>query len=219
MQAVILAAGLGKRLRPITEMVPKPLVPVNGKPVIEYTLANLPPAVTEIIFVIGHKGYMMRAKFGNFWQGRKIFYVEQKEPLGTGDAVRCAAPLVKNKFLLLYGDDVHGGNGLKQLLRHPAALLVKKVSDPSRFGVVVVNEAGEVERLVEKSKQFAGVFPAAALKIKTPLSPRGEYEFTDVINVLVSQKTLIRAEETDFWLPGNTPEDIKAAALALAAVH
>ena len=227
MQAVILAAGLGKRLRPITETLPKPLVPINGKAVIEYTLANLPSAITEIIFVVGHKGHMIKDKFGNSYQNRKIFYAEQNQPLGTGHAVKCAAPLIKESFLLLFGDDVYGPKGLEKIIKKETALLVKKVEDPSRFGVIALDKAGFVEKIIEKPKDFvsdltwtgAGFFKSDILKIETPLSPRGEYEFTDMVNALIKNKVLIGTELADFWLPGNTPEEIKAAALILTQAY
>lgn len=219
MQAVVLAGGLGKRLRPITEIVPKPLVPLNGKPVVEYTLENLPDTIDEIIFVIGYKGEMLREVFGDTYRGRRVQYVEQGEPLGTGHAVRRASPLVHGKFLLLYGDDVYGSPGLDRLIRHDWALLVRRVEHPERFGVVVLNHEGYVEHLIEKPQTFvsdlswvgACVAQPEILAIDTALSPRGEYEFPDMVNVLVGRKVRFKTELADLWLPGNTHEEIRAA--------
>lgn len=225
MQAVILAGGLGKRLRPITEVVPKPLVPVNGRPVVEYTLQNLPEAVDEIVFVVGYKGEMMREAFGTEYGGRRVRYAEQREPLGTGHAVQQAAALVRGRFLLLYGDDVYGPEGLRRLLQHDAALLCRRVEHPERFGVVVLDGDGHVERIVEKPKEFvsdltwvgACVVGPEVLSVETPLSPRGEYEFTDMVNVLVRRGAKFRTELAELWLPGNTKEEVEAAARELAA--
>ncbi|TSC63803.1 MAG: bifunctional UDP-N-acetylglucosamine pyrophosphorylase / Glucosamine-1-phosphate N-acetyltransferase [Parcubacteria group bacterium Gr01-1014_106] len=226
MQAVILAAGLGKRLRPITETVPKPLVPVAGKPVVEYTIGHLPTEVDEIIFVVGYKGHMLRERFGDSTAGRSVRYVEQGEPLGTGHAVRQAKPLVRGNFLLLYGDDIYGADGLQRLVKHDCGLLVRRVDNPQNFGVVVTDEHGCVARLVEKPKEFvsdlswvgAGVFPETFLDIETPLSQRGEYEATDMFNVLIQQGTRIYTEVADLWLPGNTHEEVQHAAEELQAV-
>lgn len=219
MQAVILAAGLGKRLRPITEEVPKPLVPVHGKPVVEYTLDHLPTDVDEIIFVIGHKGHLMREAFGDETRGRRVRYVEQGEPLGTGHAVRQASPLVRDRFLLLYGDDVYGAEGLRLVVRHTSALLVRRVEHPERFGVVVVRSDGVVERIVEKPATYisdlswvgACVAPREILDIETPRSARGEVEFTDMVNAAIERGLRFRTELADLWLPGNTHEEIDAA--------
>lgn len=227
MQAVILAGGLGKRLRPITETVPKPLVPLNGKPVIEYTLANLPPEIEEIVFVIGYKGHMLREAFGESFHGRRVSYVEQGEPLGTGHAVKKAQPLIRGRFLLLYGDDVYGPNGLERLIRHEWAILVRMVEHPERFGVVVLDSDGYVERLVEKPQTFvsnlswvgACVAQPEILSVDTPLSPRGEYEFPDMVNALIGRKVRFKTELADLWLPGNTHEEIKTAEDTLRTGH
>lgn len=223
MQAVILAGGLGKRLLPITEVVPKPLVPVGGKPVVQYTLERLPPEITEIIFVIGYKGEMLKAAFGEAIAGRPVRYVEQGEPLGTAHAVRQAAPFVRGKFLLLYGDDVYGADGLQRLVRHDWALLVQPVEHPERFGVVVLDAGGTVTKMVEKPKEFvsdlswvgACVVHTEALLVAVPLSQRGEYEFTDVINALIQRGVRFRTERADLWLPGNTHEEVRAAEVVL----
>lgn len=219
MQAVILAAGLGKRLRPITETVPKSLVPVNGKPVVQYTLDRLPPSVEEIIFVIGYKGQMLRDLFGDAYGGRPLRYVEQGEPLGTGHAVAAAAPLVRGTFLLLYGDDVYGQDGLARLVRHFNALLVRRVEHPERFGVVELDSEGSVARIVEKPLQprsdlswvGACVVQRDVLDVETQKSPRGEYEFPDMVNVLIERGVRFRTELADLWLPGNTHEEFRAA--------
>ena len=219
MKAVILAGGLGKRLRPITETVPKPLVPVLGRPVVEYTLENLPSEVTDVIFVIGYKGEMIRERFGTEAFGRKIHYVVQEQQLGTGHAVKQARPLVGEKFLLLYGDDVYGADGLKSLVRHDWGLLVRRVEHPEKFGVVVTDDYGFVMHLVEKPKEFvsdmtwvgAGVFQPEFLDIETPLSPRGEYEATDMFNALIQRGVKFRTELSELWLPGNTHEEVAQA--------
>lgn len=224
MQAIILAGGLGKRLRPITETVPKPLVPVAGRPVVTYTLENLPEEIEEIIFVIGYKGQMLRDAFGEEYAGRRVRYAEQGEPRGTGHAVQKAAPFVRGRFLLLYGDDIYGADGLRRLLRHESALLCRRVEHPERFGVVMLDESGVVSRMVEKPKEFvsdltwvgACVVGPEVLSVDTPLSPRGEYEFTDMVNVLITRGTKFRTELADLWLPGNTKEEVDAAAREMA---
>lgn len=219
MQAVILAAGLGKRLRPITELVPKPLVPVHGKPVVLYTLEHLPAGVDEIIFVIGYRGHMMREAFGDTYAGRPVRYIEQGDPLGTGHAVKKAAPFVRGRFLFLYGDDIYGAAGLQRLVQHEWALLVRRVEHPERFGVVVQGPQGFVERMVEKPAAFisdltwvgACVVHPDVLAVETPRSPRGEYEFPDMVNVLIQRGVRFQTELADLWLPGNTHEEVRSA--------
>jgi len=219
MKAVILAGGLGKRLRPITETVPKPLVPVCGRPVVEYTLKNLPPEVQEIVFVIGYKGEMIKDLYGNFAFGRKISYAVQEKQMGTGHAVKCAAHLIDMPFLLLYGDDIYGAVGMQKLVQRDWALLARRVDHPERFGVLELNEDGTIKDMVEKPQTFisdlswvgAAKLQPEFLKIETPLSSRGEYEVTDMVNVLIKQGKKFYAELTDIWLPANTHEEVAEA--------
>lgn len=227
MQAVILAGGLGKRLRPITEDVPKSLVPVLGRPVVEHTLENLPADVDELIFVVGYKGEMIREAYGESAFGRRVRYVVQEQQLGTGHAVRQAKSLVHEKFLLVYGDDVYGREGLKRIVRHDWALLVRRVEHPEKFGVVVTDAEGCVTRLVEKPTEFVsdltwvgvGVFQPEILEIETSLSPRGEHEATDMFNVLIERGMKFRTEIAELWLPGNTHEEVQLAEQELRAVR
>lgn len=219
MQCVILAGGLGKRLRPITETVPKPLVPVLGRPVVQYTLEHLPAAVDEIIFVIGYKGEMLKEAFGEEVLGRRVRYAVQEEPRGTGHAVQCAKDLVRGPFLLLMGDDVYGPEGLRRLTEYSSAALVRRVPDPERFGVFEVSEDRRILRVIEKPDVFvsdlvatgAYALPSAVLDVTVPLSPRGEIEVTDMVNVLITRGVVFRAVEADVWLPANTQGEVVAA--------
>ncbi len=87
MQAIILAAGEGKRLRPLTLDKPKPLIEINGKSLLEHNMDKLIGLVNEIILVIGYKGEKVKEKFGNNYRGIKIKYIKQKKLLGTGKAL------------------------------------------------------------------------------------------------------------------------------------
>lgn len=226
MQAVILAGGLGKRLRPITEEVPKPLVPVCGRPVVEYTLKNLPSEITEVIFVIGYKGEMIKQLYGDSAFGKKVSYVVQEQQLGTGHAVKCAAAVINRPFLLLYGDDIYGATGLQKLVQREWALLARRVEHPERFGVLKLNKDGTVSDMVEKPKEFisdlswvgAAKLQPEFMQIETPLSPRGEYEVTDMVNVLIRQGKKFYPELTDLWLPANTHEEVAEAEKYLSKV-
>ena len=101
MQAVILAAGKGLRLRPFTEHHPKPLIPVAGKALIEYTLESLPDSISEIIIVVGYLANQIKDHLGDEWHGKPIKYVVQETLQGTGDALLQAKPLVEQNFLVV----------------------------------------------------------------------------------------------------------------------
>jgi dTDP-glucose pyrophosphorylase len=126
---------------------------------------------------------------------------------------------VDEPFLLLYGDDIYGADGLQRLVRHERALLTRRVDHPERFGVLVLQDDGTVQRIVEKPKEFlsdlswvgAAMLQPEFFQIETPLSPRGEYEVTDMVNVLIGQGKKFRTELTDVWLPANTAEEVAEA--------
>ena len=106
MQAVILAGGLGTRLRPLTKTVPKPMVPVGGTPYLEYQLRLLrEQAITDIVLLTGYLGEQIEEHFGDGSRfGLSIRYSREDSPLGTGGALRIAKPLLADSFLVIYGD-------------------------------------------------------------------------------------------------------------------
>lgn len=226
MQAVILAGGRGRRLRPVTDTIPKPLVPVLGRPIVEYTLENLPVEIDEIIFVIGYKGEMIRHTFGERAFGRPVRYAMGNELLGTGYAVRQVASLIRGKFLFLYGDDVFGAVGLQRLVQHDWALLVWRVDHPEKVRVVVTDENGYVVRMVEKPKEFvsdltwtgAGVFQPEMFAFDTTPYRREEDEYEEVPDLFLAAVgcgVKLRTELANLWLKGNTHEQREAAAVEL----
>src|SRR5215469_11480759 len=125
MDAIILAAGLGTRLRPHTLHTPKPLLPIKGRPILDWSLGALPAAVDRLIVIVHYladqvETYLRAQKHFSRWQ-----IVSQEQPRGTGDALqRCQAHLVSDPFLVLNGDDLYGAADLAALARCPAGLLV-----------------------------------------------------------------------------------------------
>src|SRR3989338_11252442 len=107
MKCVILAAGEGIRMRPLTLEKPKPLLAINGKPLIEHVIENLPKEIDELVVVIGYKGEQIKDFLGKKFHGLKVKYVWQKEKLGTGHALRlCREHLGSDNFLMLFADDI-----------------------------------------------------------------------------------------------------------------
>lgn len=106
MQAVILCGGLGTRLRPMTLSIPKPMVPVRGRPFLEHQLRYLSRfGLTEVLILTGYKGEVVEEYFGDGSSlGIRVRYSREEEPLGTGGALVRATPLLEESFFLLYGD-------------------------------------------------------------------------------------------------------------------
>jgi NDP-sugar pyrophosphorylase family protein len=104
LKAVVLAGGVGKRLRPLTVDKPKVMVPINGEPLLAHVLRGLASHVTEVILVVDYLKEMIMSYFGQEFEGLKITYVFQQGYKGTADALLCAENEVNDKFLLVYGD-------------------------------------------------------------------------------------------------------------------
>jgi bifunctional UDP-N-acetylglucosamine pyrophosphorylase/glucosamine-1-phosphate N-acetyltransferase len=214
MDAIILAAGLGTRLRPHTLTTPKPLLPVRGRPILDWALGALPRAVERVIVVVHYladqvEGYLRSQKHFAQWVA-----VDQQEPRGTGDALRrCQAEVRSDRFLVLNGDDLYGARDLAALAQCPAGILVHPVDEPRRFGIAFLKPDGTLEKLVEKpdldgrrlANTGAYLFPREVFANELTLSARGEYEATDYVTALARQQP-VQVVEAKFWLPIGTVE-------------
>ncbi|MEK9176806.1 MAG: nucleotidyltransferase family protein, partial [Patescibacteria group bacterium] len=149
MKAVVLAAGEGKRLRPLTLERPKPMIPLNGKPLIEYVLAELPDEITEIIMIVGYKADSITAHLGSTYRGRPVTYITQTERRGTAHAVGLAKPHLTERFMLLNGDDIGDKGSFEKGLAYKYCVFVAEHAEPQRFGVVEVNSDGTLKKFTE----------------------------------------------------------------------
>lgn len=209
MDAIILAAGLGTRLRPHTLTTPKPLLSIRGRPILDWTLAALPIAVQRVVVVTHYladqfDAYLRKQKHYANW-----VTVHQETPRGTGHAFQsCRGAVTADRSLVLNGDDLYAASDLARLVEKPMGMLVHAVDEPRRFGIVFTRPDGTLERLVEKpdmdGRQMANIgaylFPKEAFAIELPLSPRGEYEITDVVSALARQGRFFTVE-ANVWLP------------------
>jgi len=155
--AVVLAGGEGTRLRPLTNDLPKPVLPVANRPFFEYMLDHLREAgVTRVIMALGYRAEPLIESFGDgSAYGLMIDYVVEDKPLGTSGAVRALLPELKETFLVLNGDCVTEIDIAAMVDQHVerreyATLAVHTVDDPGRYGVVVIDGIGYVNRFVEK---------------------------------------------------------------------
>lgn len=209
MDAIILAAGLGTRLRPHTLTTPKPLLLVRGRPIFDWTLAVLPPAVERVVVVTHYLAEQVEAYLTSQTHFKNWATVHQQTPRGTGDAFQsCRGNIKADRVLVLNGDDLYAASDLAALATKPAGLLVHEVDEPRKFGIVFSRPDGTLERLVEKpdltGRQMANIgaylFPRSALDIELPLSPRGEYEITDAVSAVAAQQPF-HAVPAQVWLP------------------
>lgn len=218
MQAVIMAAGEGKRMRPLTLERPKPLIEVAGRPILEHIFDALPADVREIILVTGYKGDMIRAHCGDSYKGIPIRYVHQWMPAGTAHALSVARPFIDGRFLLMNADDIHGKEALEEAVRHPLSILVTEHPEPSKMGVVKVRDDGTLAEIVEKPEHPEGnlvstgamVLDDRLFNYEAARHESGEYFMTHPLGLL-AQEHPIKIVKQDFWIPVGYPEDIATA--------
>lgn len=218
MQAVILAAGKGKRMLDLTRETPKPMLKIKGRPILEHKILALPKEVTEIIFVIGYRGELIMNHFGHEFKGKKIKYVFQKDLNGTGGAIHLVRGLLEDKFLVVYGDDLYYPKDIKKLLKYNLAVLAREVDDPSRFGIIKTNRRGYVVEIIEKPKNSkdklaaVGIFMLNKKFFDYDLVSIGGGEFGLPQTLAVMSKNYpVKVVKTKLWHPIGNPDDLKAA--------
>ncbi|MGV9779111.1 glucose-1-phosphate thymidylyltransferase [Streptosporangium sp. NPDC003464] len=227
MKALVLAGGSGTRLRPFSYSMPKQLIPVANRPVLEHVLRNIRDlGVTEIGVIVGDWAAEIAEAVGDGSRfGARITYLQQHRPLGLAHCVTTARDyLGDDDFVMYLGDNVLP-DGVVSIAeefrtRRPAAqIVVRKVSDPRAFGVAELAADGTVQRLVEKPQQprsdlaLIGVyfFTAAVHQAVAAIRPsaRGELEITDAIQWLVTQGAEVKASEYDgYWKDTGNIEDL-----------
>ena len=229
MDGVVLAAGEGTRMRPLTADRPKGLVEVAGEPLLTHcfdTLRSL--SVDRLVVVVGYRGDDIVSHYGDQYRDTPIAYVRQDEQLGLAHALEQASPAVDGTFVMLNGDNVCRANLSDAIARHcetdaSATVLVESVSraEARTTGVMTTDGEGRVTGLVEKpsdppstlvTRGFFVFEPAIghACALTRP-SERGEYELPDAIDLLLSAGHRVEAVELEGWCHNvNEPSDIDA---------
>lgn len=218
MQAVILAAGEGTRLRPLTETIPKCLIKVGGKTILEHIFSELPRDVHEVVLVVGHMKEQIKKQTGANFGGRRVRYVEQTDRLGTGHALSiCKNILGDGKFLVLMGDNLYFRRDIENCLRHDLCLLAQQVESPEGLGVLKI-EDGILKDIIERPKLSVGTLVNCGLYVLDkrifdyPLVPIGPSEYgLPQTMVKMSLRHPIKIEKANFWLSINTIQDLKRA--------
>lgn len=222
MDAIILAAGKGTRLRPHTDATPKPLLDVQGRPIFDWIVGAL-PTVDRLVVVVNYLADQVEAYLRTQTHVRDWVTVRQAEPRGTGDALMsCRGAVRSGRVMVLNGDDLIGRADLAKLAEVPAGILAHPVDHPESYGILFRNPDGTLESVVEKpaglsAPQLANIgaylFPRDVFDLTLPLSPRGEYEITDAVGQLAARGGFA-VVEADYWLPIGTIPQWRAAQTA-----
>lgn len=196
MKLIILAAWQGSRLRPLTNTVPKPMIKIFWKPIVEHNLENIITnenkwKFDEIIFIVKYKKEKIINYFQDSFNGVKITYIEQWDKKWTWWALMWLN--IEEDALIINGDSIFSKSDLDKIVNYDGyAVLAKQVEDPSKYGIFKLKDNELIESTVEKPKEFIGNLANLwVYKLwkqffeyieKTPLSPRWEYELIDALN-------------------------------------
>ncbi|MFC6613912.1 UTP--glucose-1-phosphate uridylyltransferase AglF [Halopenitus salinus] len=226
MKAVVLAAGRGTRLRPLTDDKPKGMVEVADDPILTHCFDQLIElGADELVVVVGYKKEVIIDHYGDVYEGVPITYAHQREANGLAHALLTVEEHVDDDFMLILGDNVFDAN-LQDVVRRQredradAAFLVEEVpfEEASRYGVCDTNQYGEITDVIEKPDDppsnlvmtgFYTFSPAIfhACHLVQP-SDRGEYELSDAIDLLIQSGRTIDAIGLDGWrIDVGYPED------------
>ncbi len=220
-QAVILAAGKATRTEPLTAGKAKALLPVLDGTIMTKILDAAQPLIDEAIIVIGHLKEQVISALGSEYKGVKLTYVEQEEQLGTGHALLCAEPHIKDRFIILTGDDIISPKDLQNLTRHRYACLANEVKDPSRFGIFTIDADNNITDIEEKPDQPKSNLANTAIwvmdrRLLTLMKAQGkterdEFEVTCALGALIKEEKVYCQPVQDYWIPITYPWNLLEA--------
>lgn len=219
MEVIILAAGRGARMRPLSDTTPKPMLPIAGEPMAARVAdAAVTAGARKLVFVIGYRPDHVETYFGTEHRGVPVEYAVQETRSGTADAVLTAIDHVEGEFAVLNGDNVYDAANLSKLFDSVPAVGYAPVASPEEYGVISTDD-GTVTGIVEKpatppsnlANTGAYAFPPSARDLlDVPESERGEQELTDVLERLIHTDR-VAAVEFDRWADIGYPWDLLAA--------
>lgn len=220
MRIIVPMAGKGSRLRPHTLTVPKPLIPIAGKPIVQRLVEDIAKVVDEkieeIAFIIGDFGPAIEKKLINIAEklGAKASIYYQLEPLGTAHAIYCAKESMSGPVIIAFADTLFKADF--QLHKHSDGVIwVKKVEDPSAFGVVKLDASGIIEGIVEKPQSFVSDLAIIGIYyfkdanklmfeidhlIKNNIRTGNEYQLTDALDTLRNKGAKFTLGKVNDWM-------------------
>ncbi|NBC08634.1 MAG: NTP transferase domain-containing protein [Bacteroidetes bacterium] len=230
MKIIIPMAGRGSRLRPHTLTIPKPLVPVAGKPIVQRIVEDLSSAldekVEEVAFIIGDFGAEAEQQLQRIAKGvgAKCSIYQQKEPLGPGHAVLCAKPSLSGNCIVAFADTLFDAD-FNFDPKEDGIIWVQKVDDPSSFGVVKTDDRNVITEFVEKSPTFVSDLAIVGLYyfndgdqlrdtlqriVDEDLRDKGEYQLTTALELLKDKGVEFRPSQIKEWLDCGNKDNLVA---------
>ena len=221
MKIIVPMAGRGSRLRPHTLTVPKPLIPIAGKPIVQRLVEDIVSVcgdkkVDEIAFIIGDFGDQVEVDLKNVAEnlGAKGSIYYQDKPLGTAHAIHCAADSMDDEIVVAFADTLFRADFTLDT-EADSVIWVKQVEDPSAFGVVQFAEDGTIDNFVEKPKEFVsdlaiigiyyfkdglGLRNELKYLLDNNIMNKGEYQLTDALSSLLKQGKVFKPGTVNDWM-------------------
>ncbi|MFK0381200.1 D-glycero-D-manno-heptose 1-phosphate guanosyltransferase [Campylobacter coli] len=215
MQAIVLAGGLGTRLRSVVQDLPKPMAPINGKPFLAFVLEHLKKqGITEIILSVSYKYELIQEYFKDEFHGMKIHYNIEKELLGTGGAIKDALKLVKNEVYVVNGDTFFDID-LKKLVLNGSKICIalKQMQNFDRYGTVNVDEQGIVTSFEEKVFKKQGLINGGIYLLKKDIfdefSLEKKFSFEEFLQENYKSLKIQTQIFDDYFIDIGVPKDYK----------
>ena len=217
MKGLVLAGGKGTRLRPLTHTMPKQLIPVANKPILDYVMDHMRQAhITSIGIVVSpDTGHYIKEALDNTCADLDITYILQEKPLGLAHAVQVSHEFLgDDPFLMFLGDNLikHGIKECIELFntsKSDAVIMLKEVEDARMFGVADIDETGNIKQLVEKPPDPPSNLAVVGVYVFSPMihqaiakiqpSQRGELEITDAIQKMMTMGYSVRSFQLNGW--------------------
>ena len=226
MKAVILAAGRGTRMKELTDTLPKPMLKVGERTLLEHKFDILGPEFDEIILIVGYQAEVIHAAFGDSYKGIPLRYVMQERLDGTMGALALARPYLTDRFVVMMGDDIYAeADVAKTLAVGDWAMLLEDMEHMAAGGRIITNEEGKVTAIEEGDHRGEpGLFNTNMFALDPrvfdyPMVPKaaGSDEFglpQTVLAASIASGIPLHAVHTTWWIQITAPEDlIKAEAL------
>lgn len=220
MKIIVPMAGMGKRMRPHTLTVPKPLIPIAGKPIVQRLLEEITKVsgeeIDEIAYIIGDFGQEVETVLINIAEslGAKASIYYQKEALGTAHAIHCAAPSLKGNVVVAFADTLFKADFVLDSAAD-SVIWVQKVEDPSAFGVVKINKDNTITDFIEKPSEFVSDLAIIGIyyfkdgeNLKSELQylldndirVGKEYQITDALENMKNKGLIFKPGEVKEWM-------------------
>ncbi|HAN0618297.1 TPA: nucleotidyltransferase family protein [Campylobacter coli] len=215
MQAIVLAGGLGTRLRSVVQDLPKPMAPINGKPFLAFVLEYLKKqGTTEIILSVSYKYELIQEYFKDEFHGMKIHYNIEKELLGTGGAIKDALKFIQNQAYVLNGDTIFDID-LKKLALNDSKICIalKQMQNFDRYGTVNVDNQGIVTSFEEKVFKKRGLINGGIYLLKKDIFDNFDLEKKFSFEKFLQENFELLKIQTqifnDYFIDIGVPQDYK----------